>query len=63
MERPDPGELGAWQEMVDDLLGLDQGLSGWEIDFIESIAGRLEEREGLTPAQADKLREIWRDRG
>ena len=40
--------------MIEDLMRLDQGLTPWEIDFIENIDGA----DRLTDKQFEKLREI-----
>jgi len=48
-----------WEDMLDDLLEVESGLSKWELDFIES----LDDRRGddLTDRQQDKLEELWLD--
>lgn len=50
-----------WQEMLDALLALDSGLSGWEMDFLESLDD-LRARACLTDRQFAKLEELWFDR-
>ena len=55
-------ERAEWEGMVEELLEGDGSLSGWEIDFVESIADRLDRGDELTDAQVDKLREVWSDR-
>lgn len=45
------------EDMIDELLNSEEGLSAWEIDFIEDL-DRLRGRE-LTVRQADKLEDIW----
>lgn len=45
---------GEYQEMLDDLMQVESGLSAWEIDFLESIDGA----ERLTEKQALKLCQI-----
>lgn len=42
------------QEMIDELMEMDEGLTGWEIDFLEAIDGKDE----LSERQLDKLKEI-----
>ncbi len=43
--------------MLDELLDVEDGLTAWEMDFIESLNGRRG-RE-LTESQADKLHQIF----
>lgn len=50
------------QEMLDELLELESGLSEWEIGFIDNMAVQLERKQKLTLKQHDKLKEIWRKR-
>ncbi len=50
------------EEMIDDLMAKDAGLSGWEIDFLESIDGIVESEHELTTAQEEKLIQIWKDK-
>ncbi len=47
------------QGELDDLLALEEGLSDWEIGFIDSINDRLERGDVLTERQTSKLHEIW----
>jgi hypothetical protein len=45
---------------LDDLLALDEGLTGWEVEFIESLSRRLADAPlSLTDGQARKLHQIW----
>jgi hypothetical protein len=45
---------------LDDLLALDEGLSDWEVEFIESIATRFANAPmTITNRQDAKLHEIW----
>ena len=48
-------ESGDSVNMVQELLQADAGLSGWEMDFIESLDGRT----SFTEKQAAKVEEIW----
>lgn len=43
------------RNMVTELLAMESGLSGWEIDFIESMSGRV----AFSEAQAAKVEQIW----
>jgi hypothetical protein len=45
-----------WESMLDELLELEQGLTGWEIDFLESL-DKLRGRE-LSEKQLEKLTQI-----
>lgn len=47
------------EAMLEELLALEEGLTEWEANFVESLS-----REGgdFTPAQAAKLEEIWNRR-
>ena len=45
-----------WERLLEELLELESGLSGWEIDFLESLDG-LRGRE-LTDKQLEKLWQI-----
>ena len=45
--------------MIDDLLLLESGLSGWEMDFIESLDKQYGDRGSLTEKQEEKLSQIW----
>ena len=47
--------------ILDDLLNLEDGLSDWEIGFLDSINDRRD--SDLTPKQLDKLLDIARKRG
>jgi len=42
-----------------EMLALEDGLSRWEIDFLESIDRQLETGRTLTPRQAEILDKIW----
>ena len=46
---------------VDDLLNIDEGLSEWELTFVDRIADRLKDSYGyeLTDKQVTKLHQIW----
>lgn len=47
------------RRMVEELCDLDEGLSGWEIDFIDDMA----DREGeYTEGQLNKIEQIWNKR-
>jgi len=48
---------------LDDLLALDEGLTDWEVEFIESMATRFADSPmALTDVQARKLHQIWERR-
>jgi len=44
---------------IDDLLKLENGLSEWEVNFIDSIAKQLRVHGGTTDKQAVKVHEVW----
>jgi hypothetical protein len=50
--------------MLEDLLALDEGLSEWEVDFIEDISQRLGRNplEVLSDNQLAKIEQIWQAR-
>jgi len=48
--------------LCDELLDIEEGLTAWELDFIESIDRQLDAGRALTEAQADKLEDIYRKR-
>ena len=52
-------ETAAAREMLHDLLGLSEGLSQWEVEFIEDVS----RRDGpLTAGQVEKITEIYEER-
>jgi len=44
---------------LDDLIGLEEGLTDWEVEFLESVNRQFEIEGRVTQKQADKLHEIW----
>jgi hypothetical protein len=46
-------------DLVDDCEHREQRLTDWEREFIDTIRNRIEANRGVTPAQEDKLLEIW----
>lgn len=50
--------------MLRDLLDLEEGLTDWELKFIEDLAHNLFDLKfDLTPGQRNKLVEIWKEKG
>ena len=51
------------EEMLEELLLVDRGLTPWELKFIDDIAHQLYDLkvERLSERQCLKLREIWKD--
>lgn len=52
------------ERMVCELLGSDEGMSDWEIKFVEDMDAlgepdRDREPMGFTPKQAAKIEQIW----
>ena len=46
--------------MLDELLTYDGGsLTGWEVDFLESLDRRRDDGRPLSIGQDEKLRQIW----
>lgn len=50
---------GTWSGELDDLLALDEGLSDWEVSFIDSVNDMRREHGSVTPKQVLKIRQIW----
>lgn len=48
---------GQEDSMIQELLELEEGLSDWEVQFIESLDNQS---SPCTERQAEKLYEIWR---
>lgn len=46
------------EKMLDDLLEVEAGLTGWEMDFLESLDRTCREHN-LTEKQADRLKLLW----
>lgn len=48
---------------LDDLLALEEGLTDWEVEFVESMATRFANAAmTITDGQARKLHQIWERR-
>ncbi len=47
------------QGVIDGLFDLEEGLSGWELRFVESIAEQFKEKGELTHNQLLKLYEVY----
>ena len=55
----DSDQMPYYRDLVSDLCELDEGLSGWEIEFIDSLS----EWDGdFTDGQAEKLERVWKKR-
>lgn len=50
------------KRIVGDLLELEEGLTEWEIDFLESLSSQLEEGRTLTERQKEVLDRVYEDR-
>ena len=48
---------GDEQSLLDDLLAVDSGLTGWEMDFVESLDRQCRDMT-LSPARKQKMDEI-----
>ena len=55
--RPAPREIDSDRALVKRLLAIEDGLSEWELRFIESIA-RWVEGQALTPAQRNRAEQL-----
>lgn len=55
----EPSSFHEWPDMIEDCQLLEEQLSVWEIEFIDSIENQLGSGAMLTDAQRDKLDEIW----
>jgi hypothetical protein len=45
---------------LDDLLALEEGLTDWEVDFLETLATRFANAPmSITEGQVRKLHQIW----
>lgn len=51
------------QELVDALCEIEDGLSEWEVDFVESIAKSIKTYGSLTPKQRGKAEDIYDQKG
>ncbi len=50
---------GDLRNMIGELLDLEEGLNGWELQFIEDMDKR---RQNYSPGQASKIEQIWDER-
>ena len=55
--------MADWREeyltMIKDCEKRERRLSAWDVDFLESIKGRLDANKPLTPKQIECLDGIW----
>lgn len=51
------GNQQEYRNMLVDLCDLDSGLTGWEVDFVESLS---HQGGTLKPGQVSKLEELWK---
>ncbi len=47
------------EQMVEDCMNRESRLNDWERTFLDSLASQLSSGLGLSPAQAEKLEEVW----
>jgi len=47
---------------LDDLLNTEDGLTDWEVEFIESLNKQREEHRAFTDRQIAKLHQVWDER-
>jgi hypothetical protein len=53
--------MSKYQDMLRELIDVDAGLTGWEMDFLDSLCGQgyLDDDHLITEKQANKLEQIW----
>ncbi len=52
------------RKLVDALCEIEEGLTDWEVDFVEGVAKQVhDDRRALTPDQLKKALEIQEDKG
>ena len=51
------------KKLIEELCDIEEGLTEWEMDFIESIAKWHDSRGCLTDSQHDKAEEILEEKG
>ena len=54
-----PEELELCRGEIADLLDLEDGLSDWELRFIQSVGNQAEERGSLSEKQAAIVHKVW----
>jgi len=49
------------QDMLNELLEAETGLTGWEMDFLDSLVGQglNSQYDDFTQKQTDKIEQIW----
>ncbi len=60
---PRPRCLGDDEGLVDDLCEIEDGLSAWEVEFVESLARHVGRRLCLSVGQIEKAEEILEAKG
>lgn len=58
-QRVSPSETANCRSMIWDLMDADEGLNGWEIEFLEEML-RWSKGDDFTAGQAKKITEIYR---
>lgn len=51
------------RELLEELCAIEEGLTEWEVEFVENMAQVLDRYSHLTPAQRIKAEEILEDKG
>jgi hypothetical protein len=51
------------EELLEKLQAIESGLTGWEMDFIESISQQFEEKKELSEKQMERAEQILYDKG
>jgi len=55
----EPEEIKLVKDELNDLLVLEEGLTDWEVEFIESVDKFMSEGGTPTKRQAFKVHELW----
>ena len=51
------------REIVDALCDIEDGMSEWEVDFVDSLDKQLRSGSTLSPKQRAKADQIWEAKG
>lgn len=55
----EPEVVARLRGQLEDLCDLDEGLSDWEVQFVEDLVDHFEMNDGCTRKQADKIDELY----
>lgn len=51
--------MNEWLTMIEDCEKRESKLTAWEVDFIASLRGRIDDDYPLTEKQAARLTQVW----